>query len=87
MFSGEATTPPEGSKPDWVAFFVPTFRSPLPNPTVDLLLTRAGPSAGELGWHASLIIVPQVRRHLRLSVGNRQVPRLTLLSGAPGTLA
>lgn len=40
-----------------------------------------GPSAWELDCHASLSIVPQVRHHLRLSVGNRQVPFLTLSSG------
>ena len=37
-----------------------------------------GPSAWELDCHASLTSAPQVRRHLRLSVGIRQVPFLTL---------
>jgi len=38
-------------------------------------------SAWELDCHASLTTAPPVRRHLRLSVGTRQVPLLTLLSG------
>jgi hypothetical protein len=49
--------------------------------SVDLLLTRGRPSAWELGCHASLTIVLQVRHHLKLSVCHRQVPRLTLPSG------
>jgi hypothetical protein len=38
-------------------------------------------SAWESGCHASLTTAPQVRRHLPLSVGTRQVPLLTLLTG------
>jgi hypothetical protein len=38
-------------------------------------------SAWELDGHASLTSTPQVRRHLRLSVGIRQVPPLALPSG------
>ena len=38
-------------------------------------------SAWELDCHASLTSTLQVRHHLRLSVGNRQVPFLTLSSG------
>jgi hypothetical protein len=38
-------------------------------------------SAWESDCHASLTTAPQVGRHLRLSVGTRQVPLLTLLSG------
>ena len=39
-------------------------------------------SAWELDCHASLTTAPQVRQHLKLSVGSRQVPLLTL---PPGT--
>jgi hypothetical protein len=38
-------------------------------------------SAWELDCHASMTTAPQVRRHVRLSVGARQIPLLTLLSG------
>jgi hypothetical protein len=38
-------------------------------------------SAWESDCHASLTTAPQVGRHLRLSVGTRQVPLLTLLWG------
>jgi hypothetical protein len=37
--------------------------------------------AWELECHTSLATAPQVRRHLRLSVGTRQMPLLTLPSG------
>jgi hypothetical protein len=40
-----------------------------------------GLSAWELDCHVSLTSGPQVRRHLRLSVGTRHVPLLTLRSG------
>ena len=42
---------------------------------------RAALSAWELDCQASLTTAPQVRWHLRLSVGTRQVPFLTLASG------
>jgi hypothetical protein len=38
-------------------------------------------SAWELDCHASLTTAPQVKRQLRLSVGIRKVPLLTLPSG------